>query len=211
MGYNYKIEYKKGKKNRAADALSRRPQQKHLSSISTTVPLWVIDIMSSYSDDPKCKELEEQLRINNVVVHNYTLSSGIIRYKNRIYVGAHSNLRTQLIQAFHDSALGGHSSERVTYVTLKSLFHWPGMRSVVSQFIKKCLICQLNKSENVPYPGLLQPLHVPDMAWQHITMDFIEALPKSEGKDTILVVVDKLTKYAHFISLSHPFTTKTIV
>jgi hypothetical protein len=49
------------------------------------------------------------------------------------------------------------------------------------------------------------------MAWQHITMDFIEALPKSEGHDTILVVVDKLTMYAHFISLSHPFTIRTIV
>jgi hypothetical protein len=49
------------------------------------------------------------------------------------------------------------------------------------------------------------------MAWQLITMDFIEALPKSEGKDTILVVVDKLTKYSHFIPLSHPFTTKGII
>jgi hypothetical protein len=49
------------------------------------------------------------------------------------------------------------------------------------------------------------------MAWQHITMDFIEALPKSEGKDTILVMVDKLTKYSQFIPMSHPFTTKTVV
>jgi hypothetical protein len=49
------------------------------------------------------------------------------------------------------------------------------------------------------------------MALQHLTMDFVEGLPKSEGKDTILVVVDKLTKYAHFIPLCHLFTTKTIV
>jgi hypothetical protein len=175
MSYNYRIEYKKGKENRAADALSRRPREEHLNSISNAVPLWVIDNLSSYTDDPRYKELEEQLRINTVVVPNYTLSSGIIRYKNKIYVGANSDLRTQLIQSFHDSTLGGHPAERVTYVRLKSLFHWPGMRSTVSHFNKNYLVCQLNKSENVPYLGLLQPLLVPDMAWQHITMDFIEA------------------------------------
>jgi hypothetical protein len=85
------------------------------------------------------------------------------------------------------------------------------MKAAVSQYIKHCPVCQRNKSENIPYPGLLQPLPILDMAWQHVTMDFIEGLPKFEGKDTILVVVDKLTKYSHFISLSHPFTTKIIV
>jgi hypothetical protein len=128
-------------------------------------------------------------------VPNFTLTNGVIRYKTRIYVGSNSELRKQLIDSFHRSTLGGHSSERVTYIKLKSLFHWPGMRFEVSAFIKNCLVYQLNKAENIPYPGLLQPLPIPNMAWQHVTMDFIEALPKSEGKDTILVVVDKLTKY----------------
>jgi hypothetical protein len=85
------------------------------------------------------------------------------------------------------------------------------MRAAISKYIKTCPTCQINKSKNVPYPGLLQPLPIPDLAFQHLTMDFIEALPKSKGKDTILPVVDKLTKYAHFIAMSHPFTTKTIV
>jgi transposase InsO family protein len=58
---------------------------------------------------------------------------------------------------------------------------------------------------------LLPPLPIPDIAFQHLTMDFIEAFPESNGKDTILVVVDKRTKYAHFIAMSHPFTTKTVV
>jgi hypothetical protein len=83
MGYDYKIEYKKGKENKAADALSRRPQENTLMSISTAVPLWIKDVLSSYIDDPKCKEVQEQLRINPASGPIFSLSNGIIRYKNR--------------------------------------------------------------------------------------------------------------------------------
>jgi hypothetical protein len=134
-----------------------------------------------------------------------------LRHRGKILIGSTTNLKNRLIDSFHNSALGGHSGERVTSTRIKALFYWPGMKKEISEYIKNCPTCQLNKSENIPYPGLLQPLPIPDMAFQHLTMDFIEGLPKSEGKDTILVVVDKLTKYSHFISLQHPFTTKTIV
>jgi hypothetical protein len=139
------------------------------------------------------------------------MTNGLIKYKGRLYIASSTDLKTNLIQSFHSSALGGHSGDRVTYKKIKALFHWSAIKADATAFIKNCPICQKNKAEHVPYPGLLQPLPIPDIAWQHITMDFIEALPKSEGKDTILVVVDKLTKYTHFIALSHPFTTKTIV
>lgn len=58
----------------------------------------------------------------------------------------------------------------------------------------------------MPYPGLLEPLGVPKGAWQVVTMDFITGLPKSSGFAYILVVVDKFSRYAHFIPLAHPFT-----
>jgi hypothetical protein len=207
MGYNYKIEYKKGKENKAVDALSIRAQQLQLMSTSQALPLWINDVIASYAQDEKCQALEEKLRINHAAVPNFTINNGILRYKGRIYVGTTSDLRHQLIASFHDSALGGHSRERVTYTKLKALFHWLALKAVVTECIKNCSTCQKNKSENIPYPGLLQPLPILEMAWQHVTMDFIVALLKSEGHDTIMVVVDKLTKYAHFISLSHPFTT----
>ena len=76
--------------------------------------------------------------------------------------------------------------------------------------VKTCLICQRSKSENVPYPGLLQPLPIPMQPWSDISMDFIEGLPLSDHKTTIFVVVDRLTKYAHFIPLSHPYTAKQV-
>jgi hypothetical protein len=211
LGYNYTIEYKKGHENKAAYALSRRPHHTHMMAISFVVPLWINEVLDSYIDDTKCKELEEQLRISPSFVPNFTLHNDILRYKGKIYIGTSTDLRTKLLESFHNSALGGHLGERVTYTKLMSLFHWTGMKIQITEHVKTHPTCQLNKSENTPYPGLLQPLHVPDMAFQHLIIDFIEGLPKSEVKDTILIVVDKLTKYSHFIPLSHPFTTKTVV
>jgi hypothetical protein len=73
-----------------------------------------------------------------------------------------------------------------------------------------CTTCQQVKSEQIPYPGLLQPLPVPDQAWKIVTMDFIEGLPTSAGFNCILVIVDKFSKYSHFLKLKHPFSALQI-
>lgn len=84
------------------------------------------------------------------------------------------------------------------------------MKADVENFVKQCSVCQQAKHELIHPAGLLQPLPVPDGVWQDLTMDFIEGLPKSDGHDTILVVVDRFSKYAHFLSLRHPFSAETV-
>jgi hypothetical protein len=79
------------------------------------------------------------------------------------------------------------------------------MKKTIEIFVSECVVCQRAKSEHCQYPILLDPLPIPTMAWIFISMDFVEGLHKSGNKDVILVVVDKLTKYAHFIALSHPY------
>lgn len=76
--------------------------------------------------------------------------------------------------------------------------------------VKAYDVCIRNKYKTIAYPGLLQPLQIPSVAWASISMDFIEGLPKSKGKSVVWVVVDRLTKYAHFIVLSHPYSAGDI-
>ena len=74
----------------------------------------------------------------------------------------------------------------------------------------KCLVCQQNKVETIKTLGLLQPLSIPNQRSEEVSMDFITSLPKFKGKSVIMVVVDRLTKDAHFCALSHPFKANTI-
>ena len=72
-------------------------------------------------------------------------------------------------------------------------------------YVLRCDVCRPCKHEIVAHPGLVQPLAIPDQAWTNISMDFIEGLPRLEGKDCIKVVVDRFSKFSHFMGLSHPF------
>jgi Integrase zinc binding domain len=110
----------------------------------------------------------------------------VIRKKQKIYVGNNEKWREQLIQALYNSSLGGHSGNMRTYQRVKKIFYWPNLRNEVVGLVQQCDTCQLNKGEHTPYPGLLEPISIPEGAWELITMDFISRLPKSEGKDVIM-------------------------
>ena len=101
--------------------------------------------------------------------------------------------------------MGGHAGIRRTYNRLAAEFYWKGMKKMVQGFVMACETCLRNKHDTSTPAGLPQPLPIPDQVWEDITMDFIEGLPKLKGYNIILVVVDKLTKYAHFMAIKHPF------
>ena len=100
----------------------------------------------------------------------------------------------------HNVPYVGHPGYQKTIVAVKSQYYWPGMKRKVVDFIAKCLECQKVKVEHKHPVGLLQPLPIPKWKWEVVTMYFITKLPKTNKQhDFIIVVVDKLTKAAHFI------------
>lgn len=84
------------------------------------------------------------------------------------------------------------------------------MNQNIRKYVSKCAICQQNKYETIAAPGLLQPLPIPEKIWTSIRMDFIVGLPNWKGKTVIMVVVDILSKFAHFVALSHPYTAASV-
>ena len=88
------------------------------------------------------------------------------------------------------------------YKDLKKVYFWPGMKKEIAEFVCRCLVCQQVKVEHQKPGGLLHPLEIPVWKWDQIGMDFVHGLPKSrKGNDSIWVIVDRLTKSAHFLAI----------
>ena len=86
-------------------------------------------------------------------------------------------------------------------MAVREIFTWKGLRGDVLKHVQECEACQQNKGELIHPAGLLQLLPIPEGKWESISVDFITGLPTVQGKDFIYVVVDWLTKYAHFFAI----------
>ncbi|XP_014491049.1 uncharacterized protein LOC106753708 [Vigna radiata var. radiata] len=116
----------------------------------------------------------------------------------------------KLLAKFHMTKTGGHSGVYRTYQRIAQSLYWVGIKKTITEYVARCVVCQQHKYMTASPQGLSQPLLIPQAVWEEISLDFIVILPKSQGHDAILVVVDKLSKYAHFVVLKHPFSAKTV-
>ncbi|KAL2230956.1 UNVERIFIED_CONTAM: Retrovirus-related Pol polyprotein from transposon [Sesamum indicum] len=179
LGFGYEVQYKKGNENRAADALSRvEHEENDLQShaISAQIPMWMQEVQASYEGNTLFQTVAQAKIIDSQSFPDYTYEAGVLRRKGKICIGSHGEIREKILKVLHDSALGGHSGIVGTYQRGKLLFYWPTMKADIQNWVKECEVCQRSKHENCPYPGLLQPLPIPDQAWLFISMDFVEGL-----------------------------------
>ncbi|XP_053571958.1 maestro heat-like repeat-containing protein family member 1 [Bombina bombina] len=126
-----------------------------------------------------------------------TDTRGISHVKGKIYIPP--DLREEVLHDHHDTPLSGHPGIHRTSELIGRNFWWPNLRHSVDNYIKSCHACTVSKSQKTKPSGYLQSLPIPERPWHTVGMDFIVELPLSNQSNTILVVVDLLTKMAHFI------------
>ncbi|GJZ83480.1 putative nucleotidyltransferase, ribonuclease H [Tanacetum coccineum] len=136
---------------------------------------------------------------------------GVIWYGNRLCVPDDSSLREAVLTEAHSSPFSIHPGSTKMYRDLKQNFWWNGMKHDVARYVAKCLTCQQVKIEHQRASGLLQPLDIPTWKWDQISMDFVTGLPRTFKKnDAIWVVVDRLTKSAHFLPIQQGYSVSKL-
>ena len=161
VGLQFSFKYRHGPDNGTMDALPRVGHLLSLDALSICQPLWFQDVANSYETDTDIQDLLQGLALSSPNEHDYELRQGIIRLHDMIWIGANTTLQTKLINAFHASAVGGHSGVTTTYQWVKKLFAWSGIKQAVEDFVRQCTVCQEAKNEHIKTPDLLQPLPIP--------------------------------------------------
>ncbi|GJX33904.1 putative reverse transcriptase domain-containing protein, partial [Tanacetum coccineum] len=208
--YDCEICYHPGKANVVADALSRKEPLRIRSLIMTIYPKLPTQILEAQTEAIK----EENIKSENLRGMDKSFEirpDGTRCIKNRSWLPLFGNLRDLIMHESYKSKYSIHPGSDKMYQDLKKLYWWPNMKAIIAEYVGKCLTCSRVKAECQKPSGLLVQPKIPMWKWERITMDFITKLPKtSNGHDTIWVIVDRLTKSAHFIPTRETDSMETL-
>ncbi|GJY79221.1 putative reverse transcriptase domain-containing protein [Tanacetum coccineum] len=200
--YDCEICYHPGKANVVADALSRKERIKPLqvrALVMTLHPKLPSQILEAQTEVIKGENIKDE-NLRRMGKAFEVRPDGTRCIKNRSWLPFFGGLRDLIMHESHKSKYSIHPGSNKMYQDLKKLYWWPNMKAIIAEYVGKCLTCSRVKVECQKPSVLLVQLEIPMWKWERITMDFIIKLPKTLNEhDTIWVIVDRLTKSAHFI------------
>ena len=134
-----------------------------------------------------------------VYLNSCRISNSLLMKEDCLWVPEEENLWLKLIKEVHDQPAVGHPGTEQILNIICQFYHWSAMRKDIEQYLRNCYVCKQAKLAQDAYNSLFQPLPVPQRPWVDLTMDFVVGLPRSQGYNAILIVVDRLSKEKHYI------------
>lgn len=209
--YDVEIHHHPGKANVVIDAASRNTTRNLACTLVshkisglliniTMEPTLIEEIKARQWEDKLLKKkYDEQKSTPNP---GFIISNGILKFLNQICVPDIPKLKKKILVEAHSLRFAVHPGNTKMYHDLKEHYWWTRTKRDIASHVSKCLHCQRVKAEHQRPAGLLQSLPIPEWKWEHITMDFVVRLPQLFLKnDAIWVIVDRLTKSAHFLPI----------